>query len=236
MALLLKNGSVFLHVPKTGGNWVTDVLTRMGLVRRLVGTKHSDAVRTLNALSLPVRPTFRDVVRRRPVAPSIPKQKPFIFTFVRHPCSWYESWFKYQMQVHTNWRNFGVAGDIHNWHPNSVLNKLAATDFDAFVGYVQKHRPGYVSELLFSYTTPVVDFVGKQESIRDDLCTALGMAELDFDEDMVRASDRVGESKPAKPVCIRWSQSLRAEVLRNEWPSLLRYGYESDAESDPATA
>ena len=42
MALLLRNGAVFLHVPKTGGTWVTRVLEQAGLVRSAIATRHSD--------------------------------------------------------------------------------------------------------------------------------------------------------------------------------------------------
>ena len=35
MALLLKGGAVFLHVPKTGGRWVGKVLEESGFAVRL---------------------------------------------------------------------------------------------------------------------------------------------------------------------------------------------------------
>ena len=47
MALLLKNGAVFLHIPKTGGNWVREVLGKLDLIESEIGHKHSDVDRVM---------------------------------------------------------------------------------------------------------------------------------------------------------------------------------------------
>ena len=41
MALRLKGGAVFLHVPKTGGYWVNGVLREFGLVEAEVARRHA---------------------------------------------------------------------------------------------------------------------------------------------------------------------------------------------------
>ena len=42
MAVILKNGAIFLHVPKTGGTWIQRTLQAMDLVRGNTATKHAD--------------------------------------------------------------------------------------------------------------------------------------------------------------------------------------------------
>lgn len=42
MAVILKDGSVFLHIPKTGGTWVTSVLRELGLARCSIGHRHAN--------------------------------------------------------------------------------------------------------------------------------------------------------------------------------------------------
>lgn len=46
MAIRLKNGSIFLHVPKTGGVWCEHVLRNSGLVEQPAGHRHSDFLLT----------------------------------------------------------------------------------------------------------------------------------------------------------------------------------------------
>lgn len=223
MALLLKNGSVFLHIPKTGGNWVTHVLTSQNLVHTHIAQKHADMPRTARALRNRRRGSLRERWRERVLTTLGMRDLPFMFTFVRHPLSWYESWFRYQSQDKNNWRPWGREGV---WHPNSPLNGLGDPDFNEFVRKVVRHRPGYVSQLFSSYTSPEVSFIGKQENLRADLCQALRAANERFDEDFIMTSAPVGVSEPpcAPPV---WEPSVREAALQMERSALERFSYTS---------
>ena len=53
MAVMLKCGAIFLHIPKTGGSWVTDVLADQGLIKKQIGQIHADLVRVLYYASGP---------------------------------------------------------------------------------------------------------------------------------------------------------------------------------------
>lgn len=225
MALILQNGSVFLHLPKTGGNWVTHVLRKMNLVHSEIGHKHSDATRTAYALGARRAPTLSEIIRLRLNAPTLPPDSTFMFTFVRNPLSWYESWYKYQMQDTRRWTTFGSEGAFSDWHPNAVLNQLGNNEFNTFVANVLRKRPGYVSELFFSYTTPEVGFVGKQENIRIDLCNALLLGNEKFDEDLIMSSDPVGVSTPPIPEP-EWHDEVRRQATKLEMAAIVRYGYE----------
>lgn len=225
MALLLKDGSIFLHIPKTGGNWVTTVLREQNLVRAEFGHKHADLA---HLFSRPAKRRLRNLPgwlgmlgARRHWARG---GKPFMFCFVRHPLTWYESWFKYMNQAHTNWRNFGDEKSLYDWHPNAVLNGLGSTDFNRFVRNVAARRPGYVTELYGAYTAPAVDFVGKQENLREDLIRVLTRLGLEFDEAFIRSHREVGVSSP-QSVEVAWDAELRQQVEKLEYAGLVRYGY-----------
>src|SRR5512135_605059 len=103
MALLLKGGAVFLHVPKTGGRWVGRVLEASGLVESELGSMHADADRVLMPFGGSGRNLLSYLVKRR--LRLLPQNKPFMFCFVRHPLRWYESFFNYSCEAEVNWRH-----------------------------------------------------------------------------------------------------------------------------------
>ena len=244
MAILLKNGVIFLHIPKTGGSWVTAVLEDQGLVKRPIGHIHADLHQVLRLqnskfmimqllldpvkayvpLSIkrrlnPYRKINRDIWEGRLPDKDI---TPFIFCFVRHPLSWYESIWKYMYQ-HDQPMFFGRQYDIRRWHPLSMLNGLGDPNFNKFIESVITKRPGFVTELYGWYTMPGVNFVGKQENLVEDLIRALRMANIDFDEARVRNFKKVNVS--LDPVKFSWDSDLRQEILRLEYAALRRYGY-----------
>jgi len=222
LAIVLKNGSVFLHIPKTGGNWITAVLQEINLVDKMVPHKHADIDRFFS----PVFKYRKELLKYlfSPKYFSYLHNKPFMFCFVRHPLSWYESWFKYQSQSKRQWRPFGEPRDIYNWHPNAILNGLGSPDFNQFVRNVINKRPGYVTELYGWYTRPQIDFIGKQENLTEDFIKVLRIMNVGFDEDFIRMRGKVGVSElPKEPII--WDEGLKEEVYRLEYAGIVRYGY-----------
>lgn len=225
MAITLKNGAVFLHIPKTGGNWVTTMLHELGLVAEVVSYKHADLDRFF-APKVPqkgrkalLKYTFKQLFE--------PKSgpQPFMFCFVRNPLAWYESWFKYMDKHRYRWRHWGDAHDVNKWHPNSILNGLGQCDFPQFVQNVNSKRPGYVTELYGWYTKPQMDFVGKQEQLVDDFIKVLTIMDVKFDEDFIRGYGKVGVS-PEPDNTLTWPEPLRLETALLEYAGLVRYGYQ----------
>lgn len=227
MALELIDGSLFLHVPKTGGSWVSAMLSEQGLVRHEIGHKHADYIHLSSKLAVrkPPRSRIKNFLRRggELLPPSeVDIEDRFTFCFVRHPATWYESWFTYMTK--NNWRKWGLDGRRRVWHPNSMLDGLGATEFGRFVRNCVDARPGYVSEMFGWYTMPGISFVGKQEQLVDDLIAVLRMRGFTFDEAAIRAAERINTSRG--DVAIAWPEGLREEVVRLEVAALMRYGYE----------
>src|SRR5690606_18066533 len=104
---LVRANALFLHIPKTGGTWIEHALVRSGVAIEPAGG-------------------IDGVTSRHPVLPLLTQRFDFTFAFIRHPLSWYESWWKFQAGL---WREFepGV------WHPQRVLEPCRSDVFSEFI-------------------------------------------------------------------------------------------------------
>ena len=215
MALILKKGECFLHIPKTGGSWVSEILKQQGLIKKEIGYhKHIDWTRVsyfpqshtklLSKINFSFSKFF------------YPKKS---FCFVRHPLKWYESWWKYCCQDSVHWKIFG---SNKYWHPNYFLHTCKSYDFNEFVRKVFDSRPGFVSEMYSQYAHNEIDFIGKQENLADDLIYFLMQQEYSIKIEDIQKSPRQNVSVAQK---IKWDPQLREEVKDSEKMALLRYDY-----------
>ena len=235
MTLRLVGGAEFLHIPKTGGTWVTSTLYANKLVANSIGHKHADFDCHILKASCSGRDHLKEVVAvgkdrvRRAVKRSaaIEKQGPVRFCFVRNPLSWYESWWKYMQG--RGWNDWGKPNSAVDWHPNSILNGLGSDDFNEFVWNVVKTRPGYVTELFFSYVKPGLHFIGKTERLRDDLAYVLDQLGQPYNRELLLASRKKNVSTTA-PSKVQWDSKLRDLVTRLEINALIHFDYLSEQE------
>jgi hypothetical protein len=125
-----------------------------------------------------------------------------------------------------DWHDWGEPESLRGWHVHSVLNGLGSEDFQEFIWNILQHRPGYVGELFFQYVKPGVDMIGRNESLEEDLATALRGAGYDPEQLNLR-HEPVNVSKlPPKP--LEWDPALREQIMRTELPALAHFGYLSD--------
>ena len=235
MAVELIDGSIFLHIPKTGGTWVTEVLADCGLIKRKFAHKHLDAARLSLAdrvadgkdlLRELIWPKFkRKIVRglgfQAPEPPFLPQGR-FCFMFVRNPLKWYESYWRYSVGLH--WRAFDTADNPFQWHPLDDLRNLRNDDFNEYVRGIARKHPGFVAYLYGLYHAPQVRFVGRQESLVDDLVAVLRTLDLPFDEQFVRSRKPINVSRVSETAAV-WDPELKREVERLEYAAFARYGY-----------
>jgi hypothetical protein len=220
-----RHNLTFIHVPKTGGVWVDGALKASGLSIKRFGHEHGSLDRlnyeeeTLAGL-LPYRISrlYRKFLSRSGIKPPTTRR----FCIVRHPLRWYESWWKYNTGL--DWPEWGRDASATYWHPNSILNGCGSPDFNEFVRNVIARRPGYVSELFASYAKPGVEWIGKTESLADDIVSIVRDAKLEFDETALRAHPRANESKTPGTEA-NWDPDLRDLVMRLELPALTHFGY-----------
>jgi hypothetical protein len=233
MAFLLKNGAVFLHVPKTGGTWIKHVLKQLELVKAPLGHMHSDWERSfwhdkLHTDLKVARYLFRRAVRsRRAQARMDPRS--FKFCFVREPLLWYESYWRFMESKNWDWKSWGDERDPYKWHPCAMLNGLESSDFNEFMHQVNRKRPGYVTEMYGWYVRPGIGFVGKIESLRRDLMKVLSLMKLDLDFSKVSSAARQNET-PSNIPRPEWDPAIKKATLRYECAGYARFGYQIEGE------
>lgn len=208
MALLLPR-SLFFHIPKTGGSWVRRAVKRAGIP--------ADEV-------IPDVPAARlqpgDLIHALPMQLQIRNR--FRFAFVRHPLTYYQSYWSYRMKV--------------GWDPerNVVDRKYRSDDFETFVRSVLAKVPdGWVSAVYERYLgTDFLgfDFVGQMERLSDDLVVALTFAGETFNEEALRDTpleNTASQEQEWVPRC-QYTPDLRALVCRAERRAMRHFGYSAE--------
>ena len=228
MAILLPRNAIVLHIPKTGGEWVAEVLARQGLIVRKF-TGHADTRTAALEFDQWFRGTLpgrkkeflqRICYPKRPAA----AEKPFFISFVRHPLRWYESMFKYCRQ--RGWPYHGSRDySPFSWGAISWLNGIRADSFGAYLKQILGTRRGFLTDLYAEYTGPMVDFVGRTERLADDLVEILGKKGLAFDPENIRNQPPLNTT-PCEP--LSWDAGIRKEIIQTEWALFERYNYDPE--------
>ena len=193
-ALILRECQI-LHIPKCGGKWVQQAFNAGG-----------------------VRYTEWHVAHE--TCPE--KDKPAV-AFVRHPLTWWQSLWRYRMK--RGWpggeKPFRVAGEAFDLEP------LFARTFAAFIYNVLYECPGYCSRLFERFTgsrLEPIEFVGKQESLAEDLVRALRM--FGVEHDAARILNTPAYHVTDKGFAAYYTLELAAAMCEAEREAIGRYGYE----------
>jgi len=187
----LLNNIIFSHIPKTGGCWIRQALYDNDLILDNNSLLHT----TLFVLP-----------------PAI--EKPTVFTFVRHPISWYESWFRYQTQE--GWTDWNCGKDY--LHPCAPLLDCGSTNFNKYIEKCLKKVPGFVTSMYHMYTQ-FADYVGRQENLEGDFLRIMKMLKLD-----IISIDKL-KRNVSPEMKIEWDKDLYQEVLSLEGGAIKQYGY-----------
>lgn len=181
--------SIFLHIPKTGGNWVRKVLWHNNL----------EAVRTDPAAE---KHTPLYWVDRR-----YRSNRQFIFTFVRHPILWLGSYFSYQSV--RDWRAI----------PEILLPRATTLDEFLYLvaqrcpGVLTDFFQRYTGP-----PDNTISFVGRQENLRADLKTAMDRAGELYDPNSLNLPRcNVGKSRSRPGVHAGVTVMEAEQVLCNRW-------------------
>jgi hypothetical protein len=129
MAFYLNDGSIFLHMPRCGGTYVTEVLRRTGVLGKAIGLKH-------------------DCPGVVPMDMSVPHR-----VFIRHPYRFIKS--VWALQHAWDWPSWPKhTSDGRWWHPFAEINdppREACDDFSSFVWWVAVEHPGWVTSLYTKF-------------------------------------------------------------------------------------
>ncbi|OGJ56134.1 hypothetical protein A2706_02325 [Candidatus Peribacteria bacterium RIFCSPHIGHO2_01_FULL_51_35] len=207
MALLLPH-SVFLHIPKTGGMWVRQALLRSGLAKaELRHRQHAEG--TLTAYPHCCKHTRVEDLDDHSI-----KGKMF-FAFVRHPLSYYQSYWAFKMRT--------------GWNHRDIFDQtFAHEDFSSFVRAVTSEKPGWVTSMYQAYLgNDRVHIIGKQETLAEDLIRALTEAGEMFDASIIRGTPKQNEAASLdswREQC-RYTPKLELAVRRSEQEALKVFEY-----------
>lgn len=194
MAIRLRN-SIFIHIPKTGGSWVSNVLTHSGLSVAYTSNQHA---------------VLKDIHGDARYADwsELPS-----FAFVRHPLTW--------------WQSFWAFKRVTGWdYRNQIEVNCQNDDFGKFIQCVLKKYPGYITAAFKHYTTGVT-CVGKMENLRADLKSFLRHFGERVNEPLL---DSCGPVNLASNIsdwqnkCI-YPKDLRDEMLQSEREAVEMWGY-----------
>lgn len=152
-----------MHVPKTGGTWVTGALAAAGVPTEPL-----------------LRPRPGVIPGHADLALTEDYGERFTFAFVRHPLDWWRSFWGHRMRL-------GWEPD------HAIDSRARSDDFNEFVAMVAERLPGHLGERYSNYIglpDAPISYIGKYESLVDGLVTALTQAGEAFDEGAIRAHPR----------------------------------------------
>lgn len=196
---LATDRSVFLHIPKTAGMFVRAVFDACGIAYEELGHQHAH---------------FPQILQGKPKEFF---EKRFLFTFVRHPLTWYQS--RWAFRVKKGWITA---------HPIDFY--CASNDFRTFVRNVLAYEPtGWYSRECRTFIDSAprkLDFIGHSENALEDCILALQLAGEKFDPATIRNMPRVNDSDmdgyPSKYWAV-YNPALAKKVLAAEKDVITRY-------------
>lgn len=207
MALLLTR-TVFVHTPKTAGQWTAAALARGCEVQGHLGPVHASPDEINQSVDWRVRP--------------------YRITFVRHPLSWYASIWAHRMDE--SW----TPVDDPAWFSGAWIDRWAEftvrtehNDFDGFLRQAITAFPdGWVTRLFKAYTAECTG-VGRQEHLADDLLKLLQEAgeHVDVHLLMDTPEHNTRASTPARRLQTTVDQGLVESVMQVENWVVNRFGY-----------
>lgn len=222
MALLLPH-SIFIHVPKTGGSWVRKAIAHAGIPHTELLCRRSTRLGSLLFPAANGKRSWNHNCTHDGLRDIDPGDR-FTFGFVRHPLSFYQSYWRHKIRI--------------GWDTENRFDRLnQAPDFSTFVENTLAFR--WLNGMEFSiegiysgcleHSGRTVDFIGKQESLVEDLIRALRLAGEAFDEQKLYSTTVENSTEDDEELRRRsiFPPNLEARVLERERETLRKYNYDA---------
>lgn len=144
MTVILPN-SVFLHIPKAGGSWVREVLKENKLDVRSIRSTDQEYTTNKPGSWHNVPWDDKDFIDR-----------PNRFAFVRHPLTWYRSYWAFKVAK-------------GNWDSTDIDVQCKSPNFNEFINNVIRFYPDGFLAWMYGFYTQHCTFVGTQEFLLEHL-------------------------------------------------------------------
>lgn len=157
---------VFLHIPKTGGMWVSNILRRISQVS-IIGHEHNHFPQLLQMYD-------EEWYKRR-----------YIFTMVRHPITWYQS--RWAFRVKYGWKaghplDFNCAtNDFHSFVESVLKYKPSGWLTWLYEQYIDSVPGG-------------IDYIAKLENGISEIHHILKEANVVYDKELLNNIPRINDS------------------------------------------
>lgn len=179
-------GAIFLHIPKCGGTWVRNYFSETKLTIREIEPEHINA----------------HVIRTK-----IDPTEDLICCFVRHPLTWYCSYWQHR-QVLINNRSGGP------------IDQYVDQSFSDFIESVLSNLPSYITNFFNGFLNRCRT-IGKQEALRDDLNSILTLLRIPYNKDYLYQRPYENTTQPT----VKYPTSLALEVMKQEEEIINRFNY-----------
>lgn len=156
MAVLIENKILFLHIPRTGGEWFISAIKNAGVNFEIVGNKHDNIFVNKDLYFLLENKNIKTI------------------TFIRHPAEWYKAYWELKNKANGLMGSWNLFETNAIWHPTwKIDNECYAKNFNDFIEKCIENLPSFVSYLYDFYTTtpPVknVDYIIFTSEIEDQI-------------------------------------------------------------------
>lgn len=180
--------AIFLHIPKTGGTWVTNYFKETGM---------DHGVEELSRLAHIHGTDLRNI---------IPYTEDLIFCFVRHPLTWYRSY----------WQSKQVIIDRNGGWIDTIVD----LPFQEFIEKILNDYPGYLTGFFTGYTERC-RYIGRQENLRNDLDYLLEHLRIPYNRPYLfkRVPDNVVPSSQ------KYTKKLAFAIMETEKCLVEEYNY-----------
>lgn len=168
---LNKSKALFLHVPRTGGTWITSALDESGVSVSRWNSAIPRGLPRKHGLLWHLRDKRRSSVKQS-------------FAFVRHPKDYYQSVWTYLKSKGVDKR--GRMLRRFQWHPFHPAIRQWRDDFPSWVLRMTQFEPRWMARLIDMYIGPegaeFCDYVGRTEWLVTDFVKI--MVQLGYEEDL----------------------------------------------------
>lgn len=211
--LITDTNAFFLHLPRCGGTWVEEAMQLM---------------------ELPTKPWLEKlrirVPRKHALLAHLQREElagvKYIYSFVRHPTTYYETTWRYLMSTSPKQRRLML--ERWDWHPKRSSCEFFKRNFNRWADHMITHQGNWVTRLYEAYLGPpggeFVNFIGRRENLLNDYCILMnGLGYAEKVKQCRGALGQLGLVNQRRNVPLEWDPQTLQRVSHEERLAIDRF-------------